>query len=61
MINALTIDVEDYHNVIARDWLRREMKPTRTIVENTNRLLDLFATEACAAPSLSWAKRRDLP
>jgi polysaccharide deacetylase family protein (PEP-CTERM system associated) len=43
MINALTIDVEDYHNVIARDWLDREGPPTRAVVDNTRRLLRDFS------------------
>jgi polysaccharide deacetylase family protein (PEP-CTERM system associated) len=43
MINALTVDVEDYHCIVARDWLGRDAKPTGAVVENTVRLLDLFA------------------
>jgi polysaccharide deacetylase family protein (PEP-CTERM system associated) len=43
MIHALTIDVEDYHNLIARDWLGREGSPTRAVVDNTQRLLKTFA------------------
>lgn len=43
MIHALTIDVEDYHNIIARDWLGRDFPPTRAVVENTRRLLARFA------------------
>ncbi|MBN1492200.1 MAG: DUF3473 domain-containing protein [Phycisphaerae bacterium] len=39
MIHALTIDVEDYHNVIARDWLGRDGPPTEAVVLNTQRLL----------------------
>jgi len=44
MIHALTIDVEDEHNVVARDWLGRDGPPSRMVVENTHRLL-----EDCAA------------
>lgn len=43
MIHALTIDVEDYHNIIARDRLHREGPPTRAVVDNTRRLLALFS------------------
>ena len=43
MINALTIDVEDYQNVFARDWLERDGPPTDAVVTNTRRLLGLFA------------------
>jgi len=40
--NALTVDVEDYHNILARDWLERDFPPTEAVVRNTERLLDLF-------------------
>jgi len=43
MINALTVDVEDYHNVLARDWLDVEASPTHAVVDNTNRLVELFS------------------
>ena len=43
MISALTVDVEDYHNVVARDWLDVEVSPTHAVVANTNRLLGLFS------------------
>lgn len=43
MIHALTIDVEDYHNVFARDWLHREGPPTDAVVRNTRRLLSILA------------------
>lgn len=39
MIHALTIDVEDEFNVIARDWLGREGPPTRAVVDNMERIL----------------------
>ena len=42
-MNALTVDVEDYHNVFARDRLGRDGPPTRAVVRNTQKLLDLFA------------------
>jgi polysaccharide deacetylase family protein (PEP-CTERM system associated) len=43
MTNALTIDVEDYHNIIARDWLGRDGPPTPAVVHNTARLLGMFS------------------
>lgn len=42
--NALTIDVEDYHSVFARDRLRREIEPTPAVVENSTRLLEMMAS-----------------
>ncbi len=42
-MNALTIDVEDYQNVFARDWLGRDGPPTDAVVTNTQRLLAMFA------------------
>lgn len=41
-INALTVDVEDYHNIVARDWLEKECPPTEAVVRNTHRILGLF-------------------
>ena len=43
MIHALTVDVEDYHNINARDRLGRDEPPTRAVVNNTERLLQIFA------------------
>jgi Domain of unknown function (DUF3473)/Polysaccharide deacetylase len=43
MIHAFTVDVEDYHNIIARDWLGRDGPPTRAVVENTGRFLGHLA------------------
>jgi|WetSurMetagenome_2_1015567.scaffolds.fasta_scaffold232622_1 polysaccharide deacetylase family protein (PEP-CTERM system associated) len=43
MINALTVDVEDYHNLLGRNWLNREGPPTDAVVRNTHRVLELFA------------------
>ncbi len=40
--NALTVDVEDYHNILARDWLERDFPPTEAVVRNTEKLLGLF-------------------
>ncbi len=43
MLNALTIDVEDYHSVIARDWRGENIAPTPKVVRNTRRFLEWFA------------------
>lgn len=43
MINALTIDVEDYHSVCARDWRGEVMAPTAKVVRNTRQMLDWLA------------------
>ncbi|GAG44462.1 unnamed protein product, partial [marine sediment metagenome] len=43
MINALTIDVEDYHNSTARAWRQVIYEPTRAVVTYTTQLLELFA------------------
>ncbi|QDV91462.1 Peptidoglycan deacetylase [Phycisphaerae bacterium RAS2] len=48
-VHALTIDVEDYHNVIARDWLGRDGPPTDAVVRNTDRLLQHFADHGVRA------------
>jgi polysaccharide deacetylase family protein (PEP-CTERM system associated) len=38
--HAFTIDVEDYWCITARDWLRRDMEPTRAVVCNSDRMLE---------------------
>ena len=43
MINALTIDVEDYYNVMARDWLGMDFPPTEAVVRNTNALMQILS------------------
>ncbi|MCP4250175.1 MAG: DUF3473 domain-containing protein [bacterium] len=43
MIHALTIDVEDYHNILARDWLDREVPPSEAVVRKTHQLLEMLA------------------
>jgi len=45
-MNALTIDVEDYHSIFARDWLNREIKPTQAVVRNTTRILEMISRHA---------------
>ena len=49
MIHALTIDVEDYHSVTARDWQKGDCRPTRVVVENTQRLLACLADHGVRA------------
>ncbi|RPI58110.1 MAG: DUF3473 domain-containing protein [Planctomycetaceae bacterium] len=43
MINALTIDVEDYYSVFARDRLAIDRPPSDAVVRNTYRLLQMLA------------------
>ena len=42
MVHALTIDVEDYWSVFARDWLDIDGPPTDAVVRNTRRFLELL-------------------
>jgi polysaccharide deacetylase family protein (PEP-CTERM system associated) len=43
MIHALTVDLEDYRSIVARDYFGREVPPDAIVVENTERLLGWFA------------------
>ena len=43
MTHALTIDVEDYHNLLSRHWLGKDTQPTDRVVVNTNRILNLLS------------------
>jgi polysaccharide deacetylase family protein (PEP-CTERM system associated) len=43
MINALTIDVEDYWSILGRDWLDYETTPTEAVVRCTEKVLSLIA------------------
>lgn len=49
MTNAVSVDVEDYHNVLARHWLDCEGPPTEAVVRNTHRLLEAFAVRGVRA------------
>lgn len=40
MINALTIDVEDYWSVFSQDWLDLDMEPTNAVEKNTEWFLE---------------------
>lgn len=43
MINALTIDVEDYWSILQRDWLNiSDAKPTEAVLKNTRWYLQTF-------------------
>ena len=42
-LNALTIDVEDYYSVFARDRLDLALAPTEAVVRNTQRVLAMLA------------------
>jgi polysaccharide deacetylase family protein (PEP-CTERM system associated) len=40
MLNALTIDLEDYWDVYSRDWLGVGIQPTEAVLENTRWFLE---------------------
>ena len=42
VINALTIDVEDYWAILARDWLHQDNEPCDAVVRNTRWFLETF-------------------
>ncbi|MGA2914758.1 MAG: DUF3473 domain-containing protein [Sedimentisphaerales bacterium] len=49
MINALTIDIEDYWSIFSRDWLHIEIEPTDAVVINTEwflKKLEQYNTKA---------------
>lgn len=41
-LNALTVDVEDNWNLVQRQWLGKETLPTKAVLKNTSKLLDIF-------------------
>ncbi len=43
MLNALTIDIEDYWSVFFRDWLNIEAEPSDAVVKNTEWFLRVLA------------------
>jgi polysaccharide deacetylase family protein (PEP-CTERM system associated) len=43
MKHALSIDVEDYWSIISRDMLHQEISPTRHVVKNTVRFLEILS------------------
>jgi len=43
MINALSIDVEDYWSIFSRDWLHKDIEPSDAVVKNTEWFLQIFA------------------
>ncbi len=47
--NALTIDVEDYYSVMARDRLDLALAPTEAVVRNTERMLEVLADHGVRA------------
>ena len=49
MLNALTIDVEDYYSVFARDWLGVDSRPTEAVVRNTSEILAILADRGVSA------------
>ncbi|MCK4788988.1 MAG: DUF3473 domain-containing protein [Desulfobacteraceae bacterium] len=40
LLNALTIDVEDYWSIFSRDWLGQDIGPTEAVVKNTEWFLE---------------------
>ncbi len=42
MVNAFTVDVEDYYNVFMRDRLGADGPPTDAVARNTSRILELL-------------------
>lgn len=42
MINALSIDVEDYWKIFACDWLGKNIEPTEAVLRNTKKILGIF-------------------
>jgi len=49
MVNAFTVDVEDYYSVFSRDRLGRDTPPTEAVVRNTHRVLSLLAERGVTA------------
>jgi polysaccharide deacetylase family protein (PEP-CTERM system associated) len=43
MLNALTIDVEDYWSIFSRDWLHINAEPSDAVVKNTEWFLQVLA------------------
>ncbi len=43
VINALTIDVEDYHSIVSREWFGQDQLPWEVVVRNTELILDILA------------------
>lgn len=42
LLNALTIDVEDYWSIFSRDWLGQDIEPTEAVVKNTEWFLEML-------------------
>jgi polysaccharide deacetylase family protein (PEP-CTERM system associated) len=43
LLNALTIDTEDYWSIFSRDWLSIEAEPSNAVVRNTEWFLETLA------------------
>jgi polysaccharide deacetylase family protein (PEP-CTERM system associated) len=43
MINALSIDVEDYWSILSRDWLHIDAEPSDAVVKNIEWILEVLA------------------
>lgn len=42
IVNALSIDVEDYWKIFSCDWLGEDMEPTEAVVRNTEKVLGIL-------------------
>jgi polysaccharide deacetylase family protein (PEP-CTERM system associated) len=42
MVNALSFDIEDYYQIVARDWLNQQIPVTDRVVENTQEILAIL-------------------
>jgi len=49
MLNALSIDVEDYWSILARDWLHIDAEPSGAVERNTKWFLDTLAEHSVKA------------
>ncbi|MHC4981654.1 MAG: DUF3473 domain-containing protein [Planctomycetota bacterium] len=49
MMNAFTVDVEDYYSVFQRDWLGIHQPPAEAVVRCTGLLLEMLAARAVQA------------
>lgn len=48
-VNAFSVDVEDYHNLIDRMWFDTDSQPTSAVVDNTQFFLDTLAAHHTTA------------
>jgi len=53
VLNALSVDIEDYHSLVQRDMLDRSVPPTNRVERNVHALLDLLDEHRVKA-TLFW-------